>query len=90
MSTTDTCLRCGQHGHTSSSCTRLRLFSRTAGGSIKPRTIAKAAAHRVLDKAMAGDKHAIERMDWALRVTGDLAPLHASGARAHLVPGVPA
>jgi hypothetical protein len=58
---------------------RSRIFPRKPGRTKDLQAIAKAAAHRVLDKAMAGDKHALERMDWALRVTGDLAPARALG-----------
>ena len=71
----------------------LRLFARKPGGTKDLQAIAKAAAHRVLDKAMAGDPDAIERMNWALRVTGDLVGgggAHAGACPPAFGPGVPA
>lgn len=64
----------------------LRIFPRKPGSTKDLNAIAKAAAHRVLDKAMAGDKHALERLDWALRVTGDL----TGGGGAHARMSAPA
>lgn len=49
------------------------LFPRKPGPSRSLQRIARAAAHRVLDRAKAGDISVWERIDWTLRVTGDLA-----------------
>ena len=65
--------------------THTRIFARMPGGTKDLQTIARAAAHRVLDQAMAGDPDAIERMNWALRVTGDL--VGGGGAHAPTCPG---
>lgn len=65
--------------------THTRIFPRRPGPTKDLQAIAKAAAHRVLDKAMAGDPDAIERMNWALRVTGDL--VGGGGAHAPTCPG---
>ena len=48
------------------------LFPRKSGPSQSLECKARAAAHRVLDRAKAGDISVWERVDWALRVTGDL------------------
>jgi len=89
MSTTDTCLRCGQHGHTSSSCKRLGLFHRFPTATAQA---TKAAAHRLLDRAQAGEKVSSREIADALRITGDLEGERLPGtspARAHFG-GVPA
>ena len=49
-----------------------QLFPRKPGPSQSLQCKARAAAHRVLDRAVAGDISAWDRVDWALRVTGDL------------------
>ena len=84
MSKTDPCLKCGQWGHTSSSCKRLKLFARKPGNAISIEAHARALAHRVLDKAMSGDKKADRHIEWALRVTGDL--VGGGGAHAGACP----
>lgn len=48
------------------------LFPRKSGPSQSLQCKARAAAHRVLDRAKAGDISVWDRVDWALRVTGDL------------------
>lgn len=49
-----------------------QLFPRRSGPSTDLKTQARAAAHRLLDDAQDGDTDKWDRVDWALRVTGDL------------------
>lgn len=50
----------------------MNLFPRKPGPTKDLRKIARAAAHRVLDLAISGNQMPQVRIDWALRVTGDL------------------
>lgn len=61
----------------------VRLFARKAGCAISIDAHMRALAHRVLDKAKAGDKDAALHINWALEVTGDasLARLERKPAR---------
>lgn len=57
--------------------TYTRVFSRKPGCATSIRAHIRALAHRVLDRAKAGDPEATEHVEWALRVTGDIAPTPA-------------
>lgn len=48
------------------------LFPRRSGQSKDSETRQRAEAHRLLDMLRAGMKVSEERIDWALRMTGDL------------------
>jgi len=50
----------------------MRLYPRMSGGNHRLEKYAKAAAHRLLDKAKSGKRVPEHRITWALRVTGDL------------------
>jgi len=58
--------------------TYTRVFNRKPGCATSIRTHIRALAHRVLDRAKAGDCEALPHIEWALRVTGDLPSLNAS------------
>lgn len=48
------------------------LFPRRSGQSKDSETRQRAEAHRLLDMYRAGVNVSQERVDWALRITGDL------------------
>ena len=50
----------------------MSLFPRNNGGCRDPYVRMKAEAHRLLDRAKAGEKISEDRITWALRITGDL------------------
>ena len=66
-------------------CTR--LFARKAGCATSIDAHMRALAHRVLDRARAGDEDAALHINWALEVTGDasLVRLERKPARRSLV-----
>lgn len=69
-------------------CTGMHLFHRFPTATAQA---TKAAAHRLLDRAQAGEKVSALQIADALRITGDLEGEHLridARARAHLVPGV--
>lgn len=49
----------------------VRIFARKAGRATSIDAHMRALAHRVLDRAMAGDADADQHINWALEVTGD-------------------
>lgn len=51
-----------------------RIFPRQPGPTKDLAIRSRAAAHRLLDQAERGDVEVWDRVDWALRVTGDLPP----------------
>jgi len=50
----------------------MSLFPRHGGQCRDPYDRMKAEAHRLLDRAKAGEKVSEDRITWALRITGDL------------------
>jgi len=60
----------------------MMLYPRRGGGSRDLETRTRATAHRLLDRYRAGDDVPKERVEWALRMTGDLtADSRAKGAK---------
>lgn len=50
----------------------MSLYPRNPGKCRDMHARAKAEAHRLLDRAKAGEQIDAERITWALRITGDL------------------
>ena len=50
----------------------MSLYPRNPGSNRDMYARAKAEAHRLLDRARAGEEIDAERITWALRITGDL------------------
>ncbi len=50
----------------------MTLFPRNAGNTCSQQKRMKAMAHRLLDRAKLGDISVWDRVDWALKVLGDL------------------
>ena len=50
----------------------MNLYPRRSAGSTDRETTDKAMAHRMLDRYRAGERMPQSRVDWALRMTGDL------------------